>query len=368
MVTSAAAESTAQLRSEVVESTCWLPELIEPGDAIALFGRFDAALVVVDRHQLTVLATARLLEMFDAKVPLSAVVGRELSQWSHLPPFDQAAGVWKNRNSGLRRVVRLAEGKALRAEWTPLRLADRTEVDVLLLRDVTAQAGVQQQLRAHNRALAELVATKTEQVTAMLHRVRTPLTSLSAAVQLLSDDYGDDPITDVVYRAAERLRQVVDDIAMLSALENGITPVAHDRIDVPKLVTEAASRWQQQLPSYTRLDFTVTDGDELNGDTELLTALLDRMIAAAAATADTDTVISLTAEAHADYWSIQLSLPAQVSSDRLFTTIGDTDAAAALAYARAILWRHSGSLHIITEDSQTQLQAKLPLHAEPLLG
>jgi len=232
--------------------------------------------------------------------------------------------------------------------------------------DSSFRGGANQLLRAHNRALAETVATKTELVSMLLHRLRTPLTSLSTAIQLLPTD--DDPVTEMVHRAVHRLHEVIDDIATLAALESGTTPMAHEPVELPALVQAVADTWRINLAGRKKVSVDTTDGPPLYGDNTLLTTLLDRMMSVAAAAGNNGATIAVTVEVGEERWLIHVAVPGRMSSDRLFTSSADTDNAAALAYARAILARHGGRLRISYADGVLGLHASLPLRPESLLG
>src|SRR6185436_13022847 len=94
---------------------------------------------------------------------------------------------------------------------------------------LTSDAQVRRRLREHNRALAELVATKTELVSALLHQVRTPLAAARSMAELLPDSLGD-PLLDHalggVLRNLDRLAAVTDEIATVSGIESGAVDLA----------------------------------------------------------------------------------------------------------------------------------------------
>lgn len=221
-------------------------------------------------------------------------------------------------------------------------------------------------LRARNRALAELLATKSELVAMLLHRIRTPLTSLTGAVFLLDDEH--DEIHDVIRRAADRLNIVVDDVAELWALESGNRAIAAEVTDMAALVEAAQNEWRSRMPGEMRLTATMEAGPSLLADRRLLTDMLSRMISVVVVTADPDTTVNLTAAPEADHWSITVSVNGHMSADRLFTSTGDTDNATALAFVRAILARHGGRLLLNSAEDVVRLEAVLPFREPALLG
>jgi signal transduction histidine kinase len=223
-----------------------------------------------------------------------------------------------------------------------------------------------EELRAHNRALAELLAAKSDLVAMLLHRIRTPLTSLTGAVSLLDDEDGE--VQAVVRRAAQRLNAVVEDIADLWALESGTRVITAQRLDIGVLVRAAQYEWRSRMPGGMRLTAAAGAGPMVSADPDLLVELLDRMISVAVATAGPDMVVALTAVPEIDHWSITVSVDGRMSADRLLTSTGDTDNAAALAFVRAILARHGGRLLVNSAEEVVRLEAILPVREPCLLG
>ncbi|MBB4740472.1 hypothetical protein BJY16_003931 [Actinoplanes octamycinicus] len=96
-------------------------------------------------------------------------------------------------------------------------------------------------LRRHNRALAELTATKTELVSALLHELRTPLASALAMLGMLPERTGD-PLLDealpAIARNVRRIDEVTAEIATISGIENGTVPLTRARFDLAGLLAE----------------------------------------------------------------------------------------------------------------------------------
>jgi signal transduction histidine kinase len=215
---------------------------------------------------------------------------------------------------------------------------------VLVTRPATDEAGIRGRLREHNRALAELVATKTELVSALLHELRTPLASALAMVDLLPESTGDpflDEALPMITRKVRRIGEVVEEIATISGIETGAIPLAAETFDLLELL---------QNPGPGRAVIT--------GDREWLATVFRRLAAAVRAVGGSGEPI--TTEADGDTWRIALRLPDRQATDRLFTSTAEGGNATALMVARAVVGRHGGHVGVESVDGTPYLTVRLP--------
>ncbi len=297
-------------------------------------------------------ANPALRVIFEAPFPAA------LTDLAERDPFRPAAALWRAADDRRQR-AKLPDGRVLEGTWR--RLAGGR---CLTVTDATSDALIRRRLRQHNRALAELVATKTELVSALLHEVRTPLTAARTMASLLPAA-PQDPVMSALARNLGRLAEVTREIATISGIENGTLELRTESVDLDRLLGEVAAR----------LDLVVSGGGGsvvsggliLSGDPVLLAEVFERLITAVRAVGGGDEIT-----AGPDFppggpggpgfppggqWRLSPPLPPDTPTDRLFTATGGHGNATALMFARAVIGRHGGSVGIEHE----QLTVRLPL-------
>lgn len=278
-----------------------------------------------------------LVEIFDGATP-----GQTLDELARLTPYGNAKELWSATDD--RRVrCTLPAGRIVEGVWH--RVAGGRSLTVI---DATADALIRRRLRQHNRALAELVATKTELVSALLHEIRTPLTAARSMAALLPAA-AEDPVLGALDRNLGRLEEVTREIATISGIENGTLTVRSTPVDLAALVRSVAAALSPPAVVVVAGGPAVTSGDP-----GLLGEVFGRLVTAVRAVAG-DSVAE--AGPDAGQWRLALPLPPDTAADRLFTAANAT----ALMFARAVIGRHGGSVGIEHE----RLTVRLPLTADP---
>jgi CheY-like chemotaxis protein len=136
-----------------------------------------------------------------------------------------AAGVWRalGRRPERQHRCALSRDRVVTARWHRLP-SDGVPLFAAVFADTAGDPRARRRLRDHNRALAEVVATKTELVSALLHELRTPLAAAMGMAQLLPERTGDELLDDalpLIVRKLRRIEEVTTEIATISAIENG---------------------------------------------------------------------------------------------------------------------------------------------------
>jgi signal transduction histidine kinase len=291
---------------------------------------------------------------FGAKQASSPLVGEPVETLSEREPFDAATSLWAARNDDYGRRYRCTVGdRVIEGRWHPLP-SDGRRLLALIVRDLTSEVRVRGRLRQHNRALAELVASKTELVSALLHELRTPLTSALGMVDLLPEGRGD-PLLDealpMIARSLHRINDITAQIAAISGIESGAVPMEHREFDVPALLAEVAAVHGTTVRAQAAAPIAV-------GDPARLDEVFARLITAVRAVGGDADVI--TAELLDDRWRIALELPPQQATDRLFTAADSGGNATALMLARAVVGRHGGTVGVETVTGTPYLVVRLP--------
>ena len=150
--------------------------------------------------------------------------------------------------------------------------------------DMTKENALLRDLEGARRAAEEASAAKSLFLANMSHEVRTPLTSVLGAGEMLAE--GDlDPrqryLVEVVRRSGERLLRLVNDILDVSRLESGHVEMAVGAFDVRALVEDALA-WARPFAEREHLDLCSVIADEvprvLLGDSFRITQVLTNLI------------------------------------------------------------------------------------------
>lgn len=213
---------------------------------------------------------------------------------------------------------------------------------------------MRRRLRRHNRALAELAATKTELVSALLHELRTPLTAALGMLDMLPEQTGD-PLLDealpLISRNLRRIERCTNEIATISGIESGTIPLDRTEFDLPGMLRRVAGA--------AGADCATAPPDGLFlGDRERLSEVVTRLLAAVRALSGS---AEIEAELVGGEWQVSFPLPDEQVTDRLFTSTGAGGNAMALIMARAVVGRHGGSVGVHSSGGTAYLRMLLPL-------
>ncbi|MFI5934546.1 histidine kinase dimerization/phospho-acceptor domain-containing protein [Actinoplanes sp. NPDC051494] len=311
-----------------------------PAVAGELLGVTPTGMLVTDPAGLIVMANPALLAAFGAPAG-TELAGLPVAELGTTDPFHRAEPLWSAWPDERPHRCPLPHDRLVEGRWHHVH-----DLRVMTVTDLSAGARVRRRLRQHNRALAELVATKTELVSALLHELRTPLAAAGSMAQLLAEDTGgdDDPMVGDALRAVarnlDRLTAVTDQIALIGGIENGTIELTRTPVPVRDLL-DGVARALPEVP------VTVTAGEgTVLADPVRLPEALERLTAAVHAISGGCSPVELSAAETDGQWRIRLPLPPDTAADQLFTTTGDRGNATALILARAIVGRHDGTVGI----------------------
>jgi len=127
-----------------------------------------------------------------------------------------------------------------------------------LAEDVTEQNELRRELERTRRAAEEASAAKTLFLANMSHEVRTPLTSVLGATEILAEGDlgpGDRALVAIVQRNAEKLHRLVNDILDVSRLEAGKLDVQETVSSLQEVAADAIT-WAGPLAYKEGLTFT----------------------------------------------------------------------------------------------------------------
>ncbi len=150
--------------------------------------------------------------------------------------------------------------------------------------DMTKENALLRDLEGARRAAEDASAAKSLFLANMSHEVRTPLTSLLGAGEMLAEgdlDPGQRYLVEVVRRSGERLLRLVNDILDVSRLEAGHVEMAVAAFDVRALVEDALT-WARPFAEREHLDLSSVIADEvprvLLGDSFRITQVLTNLV------------------------------------------------------------------------------------------
>jgi PAS domain S-box-containing protein len=124
--------------------------------------------------------------------------------------------------------------------------------------DVTEQNQMRRELERTRRAAEEANAAKSLFLANMSHEVRTPLTSVLGAAEILAEGDlgpGDRALVAIVQRSAEKLHRLVNDILDVSRLEAGKLDVQRTVISLQDVAADAIT-WAGPMAHKEQLTFT----------------------------------------------------------------------------------------------------------------
>lgn len=128
--------------------------------------------------------------------------------------------------------------------------------------DVTERNEMRRELERTRRQAQEASEAKSLFLANMSHEVRTPLTSVLGAAELLVEDgltAHQHRMVQLIHRSGQRLLRLVNDILDISRIEAGELEVQHEEIDLRALVGEVVE-WATPLAARRHLEFeTVID-------------------------------------------------------------------------------------------------------------
>lgn len=131
--------------------------------------------------------------------------------------------------------------------------------------DVTERNEMRRELERTRRMAQEASEAKSLFLANMSHEVRTPLTSVLGAAELIAEDgltTHQHLMVQLIHRSGQRLLRLVNDILDISRIEAGKVEVQHEELDLRALVREAVD-WATPLAERKHLDLTSTLGPGL---------------------------------------------------------------------------------------------------------
>ncbi|GID64693.1 hypothetical protein Acy02nite_25740 [Actinoplanes cyaneus] len=157
---------------------------------------------------------------------------------------------------------------------------------VAFLSGVAAHVAEFLERRRAEELTVALAHSRDEYLALIDHEFRTPLTSISAYIDLLRDTEPDAAadelpgILDVLGRNSEILRHIVEDLLDLAGIDNGHIELAEEPVDLAATVTAAARAAEPRAADAgVALHLDVAEGTTVRGDESRLRQVADHLIA-----------------------------------------------------------------------------------------
>ena len=259
---------------------------------------------------------------------------------------------------------------------------DPEDALVALLSGIAAHVGQFLERRRAEELQLQLARSKDEYLALVGHELRTPLTSIAAYAALLREA---DPQTfaadgqalvEIIDRNAATLRQVVEDLLELAALDAGHAGIEITACDLTRVVQEAVEAAEPGLAA-APLTLTVDAPGELavSGDPHRLRQVVDNLLGNAIKYTPDGGHIDITLRrigGHAAELTVAdtgIGIPPDERA-QLFTRFYRSSRARdraipgtglGLAISRAIVERHHGSIALLpSEEPGTRILVRLP--------
>ena len=176
------------------------------------------------------------------------------------PAVEAFHGALHRAPQRLEATMRHKDGSVIELNVTAVPVVVHNEVVGVhgLAEDVTEQNELRRELERTRRAAEEANAAKSLFLANMSHEVRTPLTSVLGAAEILAEGDlgpGDRALVAIVQRSAEKLHRLVNDILDVSRLEAGKLDVQETVMSLQDVAAEAIT-WAGPMAHKEGLTFT----------------------------------------------------------------------------------------------------------------
>ena len=212
-----------------------------------------------------------------------------MNEDSHKPVENPATRALREK-----RVVALAnhsvliarDGTAISIEDTAAPISTDNEVlgAVLVFHDVSQRRGLEKQLLKRARTLALINQRKNDFLTMLAHELRSPLSPISNAMQILSlqenlPSLVTEPLS-IITRQVQHLRRLVDDLLDVSRITRGRMKLTKETIDLANLARAACVDFRDDfLSSGIQFSYSIPDGPVwVHGDTHRLMQVLHNLM------------------------------------------------------------------------------------------
>jgi len=248
----------------------------------------------------------------------------------------------------------------------------------VLLSALAAMMGLVVEYRRAEGLSRHLAAVTDEYMALAGHELRTPLTSIGSYIELIAETPDDTPfgevrdLFEVVHRNSSRLRDLVDQLLDVAALESGHIPLAHTPVDL----TELVGRAMREAPEQRGIVVEGTRLDEVSvpGDRDRLRQVVDALLGNAIKFSPSDAAVTVSLADLGETAVLTIAdtgvgIPAAEQA-KLFHRLyrggnarhtGIPGSGLGLALCRVVIERHHGSIALSSHEATgTTVTVRLP--------
>ncbi len=133
------------------------------------------------------------------------------------------------------------------------------------------------------RPIARSIEQQKQFITDASHELKTPLTSISASIDVISMEHGDDEWTDNIREQTERMTRLVGELVTLSRLDEELPLPVKETFSVSNAAWELVEVYRPQAKAHQRqFDADIQEDVTMHGDKDavqrMLSVLLDNAI------------------------------------------------------------------------------------------
>jgi PAS domain S-box-containing protein len=282
-------------------------------------------------------------------------------------------------------VVFLTDGRILEQTMVLIESDHGSLGSLWLYDDVTERAIVAKTLADQNAQLQEIDQMRADWLATASHELRTPITAIAGAAELLSADSTDEAgtLADIIRRNTERISKIVDDMLTISELDHGDPELTWAPVDISVLCTRAVETASLDARAATITIALNTDsGPPVIGDSDRLSQLVDNLVTNAVKFTPSGGHVCVSARVTEAGWTIEvrddgIGIPAD-ELETLFLRFRRASNARdrqipgtglGLTIAKAVADLHSASIEVESvEGTGTTVRVCIPTHPDTEQG
>jgi signal transduction histidine kinase len=282
-------------------------------------------------------------------------------------------------------VVFLVDGRILEQSMVMIESDHGSIGSLWLYEDITERAIVAQTLADQNSQLQEIDQMRADWLATASHELRTPITAIAGAAELLNADATDEAraLTEVISRNTERISKIVKDLLTIAELDVSDPELTRAPVDIPSLCARTVETVSLDVRAGTISIGLVTDsGPPVVGDDERLGQLVENLVTNAVKFTPAGGHVAVSARPMPPEWVIEvrddgIGIPAD-ELDHLFLRFRRGSNARnlqipgtglGLTIAKAVADLHSATIEVdSTEGEGTTVRVHLPFHPDTEQG
>jgi len=359
----------------------------------ALLQQLRRGIALLSQDHLVVLVNQTFCDLFsidDSPGSLTGLHGRDLAH-RIVPIVDDPEFFQKTRKSILEKkpftdeLTFLVDGRILERTMVIIESDHGSLGSLWLYEDVTNQAIVAQTLATQNAQLQEIDQMRADWLATASHELRTPITAIAGAAELLGADATDEAraLTQIISRNTERISKIVDDLLTISELDASDAELGRAPVDIPALCVRAVETVSLNARASTiHIDLVTEPGPSVMGDGERLGQLVDNLVTNAVKFTPAGGHVSVSARATDSGWTVDVSddgigIPADELETLFLRFRRATNArdlqipgtGLGLTIAKAVADLHSATIQVeSTEGTGTTVHVHIPFRPDTEQG